>query len=201
MISGVAGLIFTRERTSTPLPSSSAISLISASGESTTPLPIRHRASSRRMPEGIRCSTVFLPLITSVWPALWPPWKRATALTRSVSRSTILPLPSSPHWAPRMTTDLPMKVLARWVLPREPRMWETGKASAHQLQDGEPRDDRHRTEHAQRARLELQRLAHHRLPVARGGEQHQALEHKHQAQRDGELVRHRLQRLAALSSK
>ena len=70
-----------------------------------TPLPMRHSASGRRMPEGIRCRTVFLPLITSVWPALWPPWKRTTAPISSVSRSTILPLPSSPHWAPRTTTD------------------------------------------------------------------------------------------------
>src|SRR5580765_4137040 len=108
MISGVAGLIFRRERTSTPFASSSSISVFSACGESTTPLPIRHSVPSRRMPDGIRCSTVFLPLITSVWPALWPPWKRATALTRSVNRSTILPLPSSPHCAPRITTDLPI---------------------------------------------------------------------------------------------
>ena len=33
---------------------------------------------SCRMPDGIRRSTVFLPLMTSVWPALWPPWKRTT---------------------------------------------------------------------------------------------------------------------------
>ena len=30
------------------------------------------------MPDGISCSAVFTPLITSVWPALWPPWKRTT---------------------------------------------------------------------------------------------------------------------------
>ena len=59
---------------------------------------------SCRMPEGISRRTVFLPLMTSVWPALWPPWKRTTPATRSVSRSTILPLPSSPHWAPITTT-------------------------------------------------------------------------------------------------
>src|SRR3546814_23819 len=103
MIRGVAGLIFSRERTSTPASSSSPISLISAAGESTTPLPIRHSASSRRMPEGIRCSTVFLPPITSVWPALWPPWKRTTAPMSCVRRSTILPLPSSPTCQPCTT--------------------------------------------------------------------------------------------------
>src|SRR5690606_2431287 len=108
MISGVAGLTFSRERTSTPASSSSAISFISAAGESTTPLPIRHSASSRRMPDGIRWSTVFLPPITSVWPALCPPWKRTTPPMSCVSRSTILPLPSSPHWAPITTTDWPM---------------------------------------------------------------------------------------------
>src|SRR4029453_7925638 len=38
-----------------------------------------------------------------VWPALWPPLKRATTWTFSVRRSTIFPLPSSPHWAPTTT--------------------------------------------------------------------------------------------------
>src|SRR3712207_1583949 len=45
------------------------------------------------------------PLRTIVWPALLPPWKRMTASARSASRSTTLPLPSSPHWAP--TTTMP----------------------------------------------------------------------------------------------
>src|SRR3954454_20510198 len=42
---------------------------------------------------------------TIVWPALLPPWKRMTASARSASRSTTLPFPSSPHWAP--TTAMP----------------------------------------------------------------------------------------------
>src|SRR3546814_2660605 len=63
------------------------------------------------MPGGVRCSTVFLPPITSVWPALWPPWKRTTAPMSCVSRSTILPLPSSPHCAPSTTTDCPISRL------------------------------------------------------------------------------------------
>src|SRR5216683_4401773 len=42
--------------------------------------------------------------MTSVWPALWPPWKRTTTSARSESQSTILPLPSSPHWAPTTAT-------------------------------------------------------------------------------------------------
>jgi hypothetical protein len=29
---------------------------------------------------------------------LWPPWKRTTQSARLASQSTILPLPSSPHW-------------------------------------------------------------------------------------------------------
>src|SRR5690606_28283592 len=42
--------------------------------------------------------------MTSVWPALWPPWKRTTTSARSLSQSTILPLPSSPHCEPTTTT-------------------------------------------------------------------------------------------------
>src|SRR3954468_11626461 len=59
------------------------------------------------MPLGIRCSAVFTPLITSVCPALWPPWKRTTPWAISVSQSTSLPLPSSPHWVPTTTTLRP----------------------------------------------------------------------------------------------
>src|SRR5215831_10391927 len=42
--------------------------------------------------------------MTSVWPALWPPWNRTTMSACSDSQSTILPLPSSPHWDPTTTT-------------------------------------------------------------------------------------------------
>src|SRR3990167_3646852 len=59
------------------------------------------------MPLGMRCSAVLTPLITSVWPALWPPWKRTTPCAISVSQSTSLPLPSSPHWVPTTTTLRP----------------------------------------------------------------------------------------------
>ena len=51
----------------------------SASSDSTTPLPMRQSTFWCRIPEGISDSTVFLPPMTSVWPALCPPWKRATA--------------------------------------------------------------------------------------------------------------------------
>ena len=59
------------------------------------------------IPEGISCRAVLTPLMTSVWPALWPPWKRTTAWAWSVSQSTTLPLPSSPHWVPTTTTLRP----------------------------------------------------------------------------------------------
>src|SRR6267143_1116294 len=88
----------------TPAASSSSISATSACGETTTPLPMKQCTLPRRMPEGMRCSTVFLPAMTSVCPALCPPWKRTTPCARSVSQSTILPLPSSPHWVPMTTT-------------------------------------------------------------------------------------------------
>ena len=45
-----------------------------------------------------------MPSITSVWPALWPPWNRTTTSAPTDSQSTILPFPSSPHWAPTTTT-------------------------------------------------------------------------------------------------
>src|SRR5579863_6590450 len=55
------------------------------------------------MPEGTRWNFHSSPSRTIVWPALLPPWKRTTASARSASRSVILPLPSSPHWAPTIT--------------------------------------------------------------------------------------------------
>ena len=103
-ISGQASLIVTLERTSIPACSSVCTSLSNACGDTTTPLPMKHATSCRRMPEGIRCSTVCRPSMTSVCPALWPPWKRTTPWAWSVSQSTTLPLPSSPHWVPTTTT-------------------------------------------------------------------------------------------------
>src|SRR6266851_4324537 len=41
--------------------------------------------------------------MTTVCPALLPPWYLTTKSTRSPSRSVALPLPSSPHWAPTST--------------------------------------------------------------------------------------------------
>src|SRR5687768_10996763 len=69
------------------------------------------------MPEGIRRKTVFLPAMTSVWPALWPPWKRTTPWAWSVSQSTILPLPSSPHCVPTTTTFFAINSILRPGFP------------------------------------------------------------------------------------
>src|SRR3954462_5547798 len=104
-MSGQASEIDRRATTPrTPPASSSSISATSACGDTTTPLPMKQSTKLRIIPDGIRCSTVFLPPMTSVWPALCPPWKRTTPCARSVSQSTILPLPSSPHWVPMTTT-------------------------------------------------------------------------------------------------
>src|SRR5829696_7497067 len=51
--------------------------------------------------------------MTRVWPALWPPWKRTTTPASTDSQSTILPLPSSPHWAPTTTTFATLRLLTR----------------------------------------------------------------------------------------
>ena len=79
---------------------SPSISSTSATGSITTPLPMTHVFSGRKMPDGIRCSTYFLPPVMTVWPALLPPCERTTMSAFSVRKSMILPLPSSPHWAP-----------------------------------------------------------------------------------------------------
>src|SRR5207302_1684933 len=57
--------------------------------------------------------------MTSVWPALWPPWKRTTMSACSDNQSTILPFPSSPHWAPTTTT-----LAISQVFPLQPSSYE-----------------------------------------------------------------------------
>src|SRR5215472_9207306 len=125
-IRGQSGEIRSRSNTGTPRSISIPLSVSSASSESTTPLPMKQRTCSRRMPAGMSERIVLRPPITRVWPALWPPWKRATAAARSVRRSTTLPLPSSPHWVPMTTTNLPMpayRAMKRMITPMsmEPR--------------------------------------------------------------------------------
>src|SRR3954466_6739931 len=52
------------------------------------------------MPDGNKWRTNLRPRTYTVCPALWPPWYRATNENCGVRRSTIFPLPSSPHCAP-----------------------------------------------------------------------------------------------------
>src|SRR5688572_32587708 len=71
-----------------------------AFGSMTMPLPSTHVLPRCTTPDGNRCSTNDSSPTWTEWPALCPPWYRTTISNRSASRSTILPLPSSPHWAP-----------------------------------------------------------------------------------------------------
>src|SRR5271154_6320365 len=81
-----------------------SISGSSAQGSTTTPLPITDSLPSRTTPDGSSDRLYSTLPMTSVWPALWPPWKRTTTSARLDSQSTIFPLPSSPHWTPTTTT-------------------------------------------------------------------------------------------------
>src|SRR5690349_18203451 len=91
------------------------------------------------IPDGISCRAVLTPLITSVCPALWPPWKRTTACAWSVSQSTTLPLPSSPHWVPTTTTLRPLAFIGCMsfrllrMLPRSTRAHRPCAADRDQL--------------------------------------------------------------------
>ncbi len=96
-----------------PLALSRSISITRTAGSATTPFPMTHAFPGWRIPAGIRWSTVFSPPTTSVCPALLPPWNRTTTSASWVSRSTILPLPSSPHWAPTTTTFGMLELLGR----------------------------------------------------------------------------------------
>src|SRR5487761_1063878 len=94
--------------TLTPLVAIFSISLTSAHGSTTTPLPMIDSLPGRATPDGSRLKRYSTLPMTSVWPALCPPWKRTTTSARSLSQSTIFPLPSSPHWAP-ITATFAMK--------------------------------------------------------------------------------------------
>src|SRR5580692_2850587 len=112
-------------------------------------------------------STVFLPPITSVCPALWPPWKRATACARSVSRSTTLPLPSSPHCRPITTRFLPI---------------------AGHPQEREADYDADQAAPAQLGGLRLREPGHELLRRARIDEGQQALEHQVQSESASQIA-------------
>src|SRR5205809_2579798 len=80
-----------------------------------------------RTPAGTRFRTVFSPFTTSVWPALFPPWKRTTTSASAASRSTIFPFPSSPHCVPTMTVagiGLQTQELRRDDLGQRPQLGE-----------------------------------------------------------------------------
>src|SRR2546426_2999298 len=87
----------------TPRRTSASISSMSEPGSTTTPQPMTQRQPGCRMPDGIVCSTYFSRPATTVCPALLPPAKRATTFTWGASKSTTLPLPSSPHCVPTTT--------------------------------------------------------------------------------------------------
>src|SRR5882762_2464984 len=97
--------------TSRPRLFRTSISCESASGSTTTPLPMKQRLPGWSTPLGTRWRTVLVPPTTRVCPAFAPPWKRTTTSAHEVKRSTILPLPSSPHWAPTITT-FDMRILS-----------------------------------------------------------------------------------------
>src|SRR5215469_5658110 len=185
-MSGQCGEMRSRSNTGTPWSIRVRLSASSACSDSTTPLPMKQRTSSRRIPEGIRERMVLRPPMTSVCPALWPPWKRATAAARSVRRSTTLPLPSSPHWVPMMTTNLPTAY----------------DPLAHQVQDEDA--DQHAAEpgDAQLAVLHLEQPLErplHPLGIEKRGD---AFQHQKQAERGeqvGEIQGHRRVSLRALA--
>src|SRR5699024_5993834 len=93
-----------RRVVSTPRDSSIPISSNSASRFTTTPLPITGTTCGERMPAGRSLSSNFSPPTTTVWPAVLPPLGLTTYSTRSPRRSVALPFPSSPRWAPTITT-------------------------------------------------------------------------------------------------
>src|SRR5207244_9743178 len=95
------------------------------SGSSTTPLPTTHTAPWM-IPDGIWCSTNSPAPVSTVWPALAPPWYRTTRSARSARTSTIFPLPSSPHWAPTTTTQC---VFGPNIDPQQKRPEEAGRWS------------------------------------------------------------------------
>ena len=73
MIKCAPALICSRE-TSMPRSRRPAISSSSTPGSTTTPLPITGTHSGRSTPLGIRWSAYDSSPMTTVWPALLPPW-------------------------------------------------------------------------------------------------------------------------------
>src|SRR6516225_10246409 len=169
-IRGHSGETRSRSNTVTPRSMSISLSVSSASSESTTPLPMKQRTCSRRIPDGMSDSTVLWPPMTRVWPALWPPWQRATAAARSVRRSTTLPLPSSPHWVPMTTTNCP-----------------TLTSLADQKQDDDADQHGAETGEAQLAVLQCEDAREGALHPLRMQKGRDAFQHQQQAERGQEI--------------
>src|SRR3954454_6005178 len=92
----------TRPAVTWPRPSRSSSSSITTRGSTTQPAPIAD-ALPATIPDGIWRILYVSPSTTIVCPAFGPPWYRQTRSECCASRSTILPLPSSPHCAPTIT--------------------------------------------------------------------------------------------------
>ena len=65
-----------------PAAASSPISASSVSGFTTVPGPTMHFVAGLKMPEGTMWSRNVPCSLTTVWPALSPPWKRITMPAR-----------------------------------------------------------------------------------------------------------------------
>ena len=78
-------------------------SVLRTHGSMTIPSPRTSEHSCRVIPDGSRWNLRTRSPMTTVCPALFPPWNRATQVACSAKRSTSFPLPSSPHCAPKMT--------------------------------------------------------------------------------------------------
>src|SRR5712671_1253602 len=138
-----------RGEMSSPFSRIVSISARSAQGSTTTPLPMIDSLPGRTTPEGSRLSLYSVFPTRRVWPALWPPWKRTTTSARSDSQSTILPLPSSPHWAPTtatlairvsssLTSDWVRRALFEHVAAIEPARLFPPIRRRQQRRDGDP---------------------------------------------------------------
>ncbi len=82
---------------------SSPISFSSATGSTTTPLPITHRIPVCRIPDGIRCSTNLLAAHDHRVAGVVAAVVARDHLDAAAQQVDDLPLPSSPHWAPAIT--------------------------------------------------------------------------------------------------
>src|SRR5215831_5520776 len=92
-----------RLRGSTPRSRSCSISRTSTRGSATTPLPMMQATCGWRMPLGMSWNLNSPCSVTTVCPALLPPWALITMSACSARKSTSLPLPSSPHCPPTIT--------------------------------------------------------------------------------------------------